>query len=62
MSLPETATDVAALTKLAEEQETINTELLSLYEQWEALSWHIFINLIQEFYIFLTDSVQENHG
>ena len=38
MALPETATNASKLQKLAAEQEEINTRLLALYEQWEALA------------------------
>ncbi len=38
MSKPEIGTQVAKLQELAKEQETINTELTALYEEWEALA------------------------
>lgn len=38
MALPENATNVSRLQELTAEQENINTKLLSLYEQWEALA------------------------
>ncbi len=37
MTLPENATNVTKLQELADRQETLNTSLLALYEQWEAL-------------------------
>ena len=38
MLVPEVATNVAKLQELAAQQENLNKELLTMYEQWEALA------------------------